>query len=159
MYRRKTKTLLLKKRQTTLDAFRKKAREGFEKSGPDSPVPRVKHAYEGDKTSIFGFQNQFIIRDGLMLIPSHSSPKTGFSVMEVKLTALFVSTIYCLHRRRNDCFAEPTRLILLPFFRMRYRASRSHGGYNGGTVLHKVPLREMPRGVAQGHICPHRRTQ
>ena len=38
----------------------------FEKSGPDSPAPRVKHASEGSEPSIFGFQNRFIVRDGLM---------------------------------------------------------------------------------------------
>ena len=52
-----------------MDASRKKAIYiNSRKSGPDSPVPRVKHACEGAETSFFGFQNQFIIRDGLIKI-------------------------------------------------------------------------------------------
>ena len=37
---------------------------GFEKSGHDCPVPRIKHACEGAKTPNLGFQNQLITRDG-----------------------------------------------------------------------------------------------
>ena len=54
----KFQTDVLNKRQTSLDVSRKKANRTFDENGPDSPVLRVKHAYEGAETSIFGFQIQ-----------------------------------------------------------------------------------------------------
>ena len=58
-------TDILNKRQTSLDASRETASRNFEKSGPETPVARVKHACDVAEASILGFHNQFIIRDGI----------------------------------------------------------------------------------------------
>ena len=53
VYREKYRSRLLRKRRTSLDESRQKASRTFEKSGPVSHVPRVKHTCEGAETSIF----------------------------------------------------------------------------------------------------------
>ena len=62
---------ILKKWQAALDASPEMAGSwGLKKSGPDSPVSRVKHACEGVATSIFSFQNRFAAGDGLSTMTS-----------------------------------------------------------------------------------------